>query len=648
MLPAQSVIVFGNITNNGVAAPNYPVTISGPNYTSTVLTDASGNYRDTALVNTTQGGITVTVVDCRMQTLADSSFFNPGSTTIGPINFDICPMTGAACASNFSYSVNGLAATFVDASRASTPLFPITSWNWDFGDGGTSTSQNPSHTYAAAGTYTVCLIISDGSCTDTSCQVLTVPSTGGGNCAASFIQRLVSGTTVSFTNTSMGGSPPFTYVWDFGDGNTSTQANPTHTYNSTGPFTACLTITDSNGCIDSTCQQVVISTPPGCSAAFSMQVSGMSVQFIDGSVGLGPAAVNSYQWDFGNGNTSTVQNPSQIYTNPGTYTVCLIFSSAAFGMACIDTTCATVTITGPMAASIYGNVMLTAMRPGDSAIVYLITHDSTAGTLTAIDSTYTSPNGGYTFNNVANGDYRTKAALLPGHSLYAGTLPTYHDSDTYWSNATVITVSSNTLNQADITMVNGMNPGGPGFIGGLISQGANKRDPGDPIENVSILLFDDLDNPITHTVTDANGEYSFPNLAYGTYKVHVEVLGKTSTDQYVTISAASSAISNIDFHVNSQTVDISTAIDAPTFGSVLNLYPNPTSSTLHLELELKNTTNLNISIIDQVGRILQQETRVLGSGAQEISMNLENLPMGIYQLSLRANGEVLTKRIVKK
>ncbi len=286
----------------------------------------------------------------------------------------------------------------------------------------------------------------------------------------------------------------------------------------------------------------------------------------------------------------------------------------------------------------------------DNAILYLITHDSVAGTLTAIDTTYSVSTGYFGFTGLADGNYYLKAAPLPSDPDFATKMPTYYVLGlevTRWQDASPINVTSTAHARKDFDFVQGNNPGGPGFIGGLISQGAGKTGPGDPLENVSILIYDMQDNPITHTLTDANGEYNFPNLAYGTYKVHVEVIGKTSTDQIVTISAGEPMVTEIDFEVNSKTVDLPTALEEVTFGKILNLYPNPTSGDLYVEMNLAVPTDISIVIIDPLGRNLKAENHRFGSGNQEFQMDFDDISTGIYFIRLTAEGQTLTRRVVK-
>ena len=126
-------------------------------------------------------------------------------------------------------TANTLTVNFTDSS---TSAHTITSWLWDFGDGTTSSSQNPHHTYNHDGTYYVCLTIHDASgCSNQSCHHITVNPVVTVTCHAAFtFHTTAASNVVNFTNTSTGTTANTTYSWSFGDGGTSTDANPHHTY----------------------------------------------------------------------------------------------------------------------------------------------------------------------------------------------------------------------------------------------------------------------------------------------------------------------------------------------------------------------------------------------------------------------------------
>ncbi|WP_301664451.1 PKD domain-containing protein [Methanoculleus frigidifontis] len=242
-----------------------------------------------------------------------------------------------------------LAVQFTDESTGDPA-----SWAWDFGDGGTSTDQNPEHTYATPGTYTVSLTVSKGvasagihgsrsrvphgapltvsngfeSDTETKTDYITVtvapPVAGFSASPTSGIAPL----TVAFTDASTG--DPTSWLWNFGDGDTSTEQSPSHIYAAAGTYTVTLTATNAGGSdIEEKVNYITVDEPlaPPVAAFSATPLSGdaeLTVQFTDESTG----DPTSWTWDFGDGGTSTDQNPSHTYSAPGTYTVSLTATNA--------------------------------------------------------------------------------------------------------------------------------------------------------------------------------------------------------------------------------------------------------------------------------------------------------------------------------
>ncbi|MFM9026998.1 MAG: PKD domain-containing protein, partial [Bacteroidota bacterium] len=224
-------------------------------------------------------------------------------------------------------------------------------WNWDFGDGTTSTQQNPVHNYATTGTYNVCLvIIGITGCVDSVCQQVGVPAPGA--CTASFTVQPVAPGFPGFLFTGTGtGSGPFQYSWNFGDG-TVLPASPLNTtnyiYQSPGTYNVCLTITDANNCTATSCQTVTYSSS-NCPPTFIANVLPLvgTVFFQDATFGFDP--VVSWSWDFGDGSTSSgAATTTHNYQQSGSYNVCL---SIVTQSGCTGSACSTVVVTVPLACS---------------------------------------------------------------------------------------------------------------------------------------------------------------------------------------------------------------------------------------------------------------------------------------------------------
>ena len=195
--------------------------------------------------------------------LASSDFgFNPsGTLTTGPTGSATSTPTGTtttpvpAPVANFTASpLTGTAPLTVQFTDHSTNS--PTSWSWNFGDGNTTnaTAQNPVHTYANPGNYTVSLTVANGFGSNTSTRTNYITVTTPGPLAA-FTGTPLSGTTplaVQFTDLST--NAPTSWSWNFGDGNTTnaTVQNPVHVYNSVGLYTVSLTAANAVGSNTST------------------------------------------------------------------------------------------------------------------------------------------------------------------------------------------------------------------------------------------------------------------------------------------------------------------------------------------------------------------------------------------------------------
>ena len=272
-------------------------------------------------------------------------------------NYTIVTTTGGDCASssdsivippfptsNFSApSSCASLINFVDNS-----IFPsgtITNWDWDFGDGNTSTLQNPSNNYTNSGLYNPVLIITgDNGCKDT----ISIPINIFSNLSSNFNignyalndstfgipKGICEFESVTFSdNSTISSGNIISWNWDFGDGNTSTLQNPTHTYSPSGNYNVQLTIVSDSGCIDSIIIPLIINPKP--TANFTLVDDCVYNQLVVNNLStVSPGSIAGLQWNFGDGNTSSLFAPTHTYLNDGLYNVTLI---AVSDSGCSDT-----------------------------------------------------------------------------------------------------------------------------------------------------------------------------------------------------------------------------------------------------------------------------------------------------------------------
>ncbi len=234
---------------------------------------------------------------------------------------------------DFTWVANGLSVSFNSGPSTGDQFF------WNFGDGQTSTQANPVHLYAQGGTYNVLLNVTNSCGTNS----ITLTVTVNGAPTASFSSNTNYGCApliVQYTNTSAGNPTSFSWVFEGGIPATSTQANPVVTYNAPGIYDVQLTVTNPSGS-NTIIQNDYIEVESPTVSNFSSVVTGYVATFTNLSQNA-----TSYQWNFGDGQTSTESNPAHLYNQDGIYVVTLI----SIGICGNDTTTALVSIQTPPVA----------------------------------------------------------------------------------------------------------------------------------------------------------------------------------------------------------------------------------------------------------------------------------------------------------
>lgn len=240
--------------------------------------------------------------------------------------------------------------TFTFTNVSNIVLGSITGYDWDFGDGSSSTTAtSPTHMYANPGTYTVILTgTTNNSCVDIYSEQVEVYAEPTVDFT---VQDACLGIALQLINNTQVASGNLTYLWTFGDTNFSTEINPEHTYLSAGTYSINLTATTEKGCVISSARSVTIHPMPSAVFTANDQCDGTDITFNNSSsISTG---TNTYLWTFGDGTTSTDENPVHSYSSPGSYEVILRVTS---DQDCMQETAAYVNVNpNPIAAFIATN-----------------------------------------------------------------------------------------------------------------------------------------------------------------------------------------------------------------------------------------------------------------------------------------------------
>ncbi len=547
---AGSSIVFTNTSLNGTT---YQWSFPGGTPSASTATNPTVTYNTAGTYN--------------VQLIATNSY---GSDTLLLTNY---VTIHAIPVPNFTYSATGLTINFFDQSLNTT------SWSWNFGDGNSSSLQNPTHTYAVPGTYNICLTADNANCNaNIFCSSITVTSGSSGPppiAGFSTSQNLVcQGNTVNFYDQST--NSPTGWMWSFPGGfpASSTQQNPTITYNTPGVYNVQLIAINAGG-TDTILMTNVITVSTAPVANYGETITGLMVQFSDQSNGA-----SSWSWDFGDGSTSSLQDPTHVFSASGSYNVCLTITSPGCSP---NTYCETINVTsaGGLAPSAAFSVSGSNICQGQ--------------TIQFFDQSSNSP----TYYNW------TFQGGTPATSNLANPVISYAIPGTY-----------------SVTLVAG-NPSGVDSVvmTSFVQVYAN------PVADFSFItsgytvnFIDQSTGGTSYTWGFGDGNFSYltsPVYTYsvaGTYNVCLTVANPSCPNQII---------------CKNVTVPVALNVNELTENEQIQLFPNPTRDVLHITISSENEQNYELKMTDLLGKTLfVQQVDATRHFAQQL--NIKEYGAGTY------------------
>ena len=462
-------------------------------------------------------------------------------------------------------------------------------------------------------------------------------------CDASFSHNFVSDTSpfaVKFIDHSSMPASIVSWKWDFGDGSKlEFSKNPIHVYTNLGNYKVTLTTNAIDGSSSSYSADVLVNSIINpCIADFiNISLGNNKIKFYDYS--LPDGGINEWYWDFGDGDTSSVQNPSHIYTYAGIYDVKLQVSSDS----CINQVILQVSVGDPKYYSLWGRVYVNNMTT-DQCQAFLY-RQFTNGYIKLVDTVnLTSTNdtlGIYYFYQVPEGDYMV-SINIPNTSINDGDYaPTYFGDSPFWAQAQVIGLHSEQANM-HVNMTPVVHQVGNNTISGHVDNNVD-----DIIDSILVLLYNNDNDLIDFTRTDTNGAYSFFDVPSGQLSVFGELIGYSSIPAQTPNIGNNENLTNVNFIIDHKT---STGIiEKPEIKDDFNfsIFPNPINDNkLSILFHDNHSNSYTYKIYSGIGVFKTSATINPVNNISTISVAY--LQAGIYLLSIYDKNNLLlsTKKFI--
>ncbi len=615
--------------------------------------------------------------------MVDAEAAVAGSNPVPVANFNGSPLSGNV----------PLLVAFTDASSNAD------TWSWTFGDGGTSTAQNPSHTYNVAGVYTVSLTVTNAYGSDTETKVdyvnVTVPLP-----VAEFSGTPLSGDApldVSFTDTSVNAD---TWSWTFGDGGISTLQNPSHTYTVAGVYTVTLTVTNAYGNDTNTKVDYITVTEPGSGSEALAQSEASIYGTVSGSYLDTHAADSAYEvlteelfirnarkryshlehsWNFNVASGSAVTFKVEAYRPANGDADDFLFEYSTDGVNYLGLlTVASATeqlYTASLPANTSGAVTIRVTDTNrvfeaeslDALYIdYMVIETAGTQPLPPVAAFSGSPTSGFAPLNVSFSDQSNNAPTSwdwdfgdggsstlqnPSHSYaavgsYTVTLTVTNaygsDSDVKTNYITVNENTGGTMHVFDIVVtrkVAGPNNSGVGVI--TIHDSSDQ-----PLANATV--FATATGPV-------GGTFSGLTLADGTVRFETGKTKSAASEWCFEVTDVSHASLTYDSGANLVTQscesgDVQNAGEAYQLPSMVVLEPNfpdPFNPVTKISFSLPEAANVRIQVFDVQGRrIAVLVDEFLGEGRHSVDWNAEKASSGVYFYNLEVPGFSETRKMI--
>lgn len=352
-----------------------------------------------------------------------------------------------------------------------------------------------------------------------------------------------------------------------------------------------------------------------------------------------------WEWDFGDGNKSNKQSPNHTYQQYGVYKVSFTVTTK------INTKIESSTITRRIFISDrsyyhMGGQAFIGYFPIDYGLAYLYFIDSSKQYI-PVDTLEIDTLGFYLFYQIPEGNYVVKVQPDKTSEYYESVLPTYYGDELFWANAQTIHFK-NTCWEYDIQMKSGLETliSGDGLVNGtILFANSNMATEDASLNKIDVFLIDEKGDILTSHYSDKQGFFDFSNINTGTYSLYPELTGIETKSQLIVLNNDNPDAIDLELIIGITNPDFIFERNIET-GFISNVFPNPASSVLNIELELELGNNVIIEVYDLQGRlVLSETTGIVNNG---ISVDVNQFKSGTYIINLSSGNQSDRKLFVVK
>jgi len=338
-------------------------------------------------------------------------------------------------------------------------------------------------------------------------------------------------------------------------------------------------------------------------------------------------SIIKWQWDFGDGDSSYLQNPVHVFKNPGVYKVRFTVTIKVNSKIESNSISSLIYISDKSFFHMGGQAF-SGYFPIDAGLAYLYLVDEKSNYI-PVDTVKFDTLGYYIFYQIPVGNYIVKVQPDDLSHFYGNYLPTYYGDVMFWEDAKIIEFKNTSWDKDIYLLTNEGLKNGEGALEGYVSYSDEAKESfnNTPVSKVDLYLMSEDNNVYLSKYSDESGFFDFSNIPVGDYLIYPEITGIKTEKILFTLTEDYPEISDIQLIIGPQSPNF--VIENNAQESIINnLFPNPASNIVYFTLKHDISLNLKVEVLDLNGKVILQD--IVERSSINYSINTSNLKSGLY------------------